>query len=207
MKNHFKRAFAALKRLSIKVSMPLIDYTINFLGFRISLLSFISYVIDWLVFGLIALIASILYYTEPLFQEFSVDNIRLMYTHYPDIVIRSSICNLLLFAFVEPVVISTILSLISIWKWPRKLWDVHIFALGLCGALAIQFLITTTLKNATGKPRPDFLRRCQPVPFTPPLGTLSSIVVCANRNMIVLWDGFRSFPSGHASSRLYNNLI
>lgn len=202
MKNYFKKICAALKRLSIKLSMPLIEYTINFFGFRIPFLSFISYVFDWIVFGLVALIASIFYFTEPLFQEFSVDNTRLMYTHYPEVVIRSPIWALLLFAFVEPVVTCTILSFLSIWKWPRKFWDVHIFALGLCGALAVQFLITTMLKNTAGKPRPDFLGRCQPAPFIPPPGTLSSIVICTNSNMIVLWDGFRSFPSGHASSIL-----
>ena len=61
-------------------------------------------------------------------------------------------------------------------------------------------MITNALKNATGKPRPDFIDRCQPKPDAAdpvPYG-LSTDEVCTRRDL--LKDGYRSFPSGHSSS-------
>lgn len=124
-----------------------------------------------------------------------------MYAHYPEVAVISPIWVLILTSIVIPVVVVFLASILAIWQWPRKLWDFHIYCLGLCGLLAIQFLGVVILKNSTGKPRPDLLARCQPWSLSfPPPGTLANIVICTNTNLVMLWDGFRSFPSGHASS-------
>jgi diacylglycerol diphosphate phosphatase / phosphatidate phosphatase len=66
--------------------------------------------------------------------------------------------------------------------------------------------ITGALKNATGKPRPDLIARCNPKPGTidPPVtfpaGGLSNITICTQTDHSILKDGFRSFPSGHSST-------
>lgn len=113
----------------------------------------------------------------------------------------SPIWVLITTTIIVPVVLTCIWSFTAIWQLPRKIWDLHIFCLGLCGAMAFQFLMVVVLKNSTGKPRPDLLARCQPWSLSfPPAGTLANIVICTNTDLKVLWDGFRSFPSGHASS-------
>jgi membrane-associated phospholipid phosphatase len=60
-----------------------------------------------------------------------------------------------------------------------------------------------SLKNAIGKPRPDLIDRCQPLPGSAdplPFG-LSNYSICTQTNNAILKDGFRSFPSGHSSSK------
>lgn len=186
--------------LSLKCCMPIVDKTILILGFRVSLLSLLSYIADWLVYGLVALIAAILYHSEPLFQEFSLKDRYIMYSYIPEIELITPVWSLIICAIVIPFLTSFLASVFSVWKWPRKLWDTHVFMLGLAGALAFQFIITTVLKNSVGKPRPDFLHRCKPHDYIPPFGTLANIAICSNKNLFILWDGYRSFPSGHATS-------
>ena len=54
-------------------------------------------------------------------------------------------------------------------------------------------------ENCVGRPRPDLFDRCQPpADLTEnPLHSLTSWTVCTRTDL--LQDGFRSFPSGHAS--------
>lgn len=59
-----------------------------------------------------------------------------------------------------------------------------------------------TFKNAVGKPRPDFIDRCQPVRGSHdpvPFG-LSNSTICTQTDQAIMKDGFRSFPSGHSST-------
>ncbi|KAJ4367558.1 hypothetical protein N0V83_007142 [Neocucurbitaria cava] len=75
-------------------------------------------------------------------------------------------------------------------------------------------MITQGMKNLFGKPRPDLLSRCRP-DLTPgaiaraainPVGevfnenwVLVTSAICTNTDTDILNDGFKSFPSGHAS--------
>ncbi len=102
--------------------------------------------------------------------------------------------------------------------WRRKLWELNTGLLGLGLALAVTYLLTDGMKNLFGKPRPDLLSRCDPDvsrarefavgglggrlgEFETQLGggvLLVTSKIC--RKTDKLKDGFRSFPSGHASS-------
>lgn len=106
--------------------------------------------------------------------------------------------------------------------WRRKLWEWHQGWLGLGLSVAGAWFITNALKNMFGKPRPDLLSRCQPDltdvakyvvggiaditggdgarPGSLEGGQLVGAAICTNTDRDVLDDGFRSFPSGHASS-------
>lgn len=88
--------------------------------------------------------------------------------------------------------------------------------MGLALSLATAFMVTQGMKLLFGKPRPDLLSRCQP-----DLGRLQETVVnnvavnvgaefnrawvlvtdaiCTNPDQDIMKDGFKSFPSGHAS--------
>lgn len=96
--------------------------------------------------------------------------------------------------------------------WRRKLWELHTGLLGLALSLISAWFITNGMKNLFGKPRPDLLARCQPdlanlsryivggIANSSSNGQLVSAAICMNTDKDVLDDGFRSYPSGHASS-------
>lgn len=101
--------------------------------------------------------------------------------------------------------------------WKRRLWELHVGWLGLALSLASAWFITNGMKNLFGKPRPDLLSRCNPdianfskyvVGGENVAGGFQRLVraaICqgmADREdaQEILEDGFRSYPSGHASS-------
>lgn len=101
--------------------------------------------------------------------------------------------------------------------WRRKLWELHVGWLGLALAIAGTWFVTNGMKNLFGKPRPDALARCNPdldnfaryvvggADVADGFQRLVSADICrgmAGRDdaQDILEDGFRSYPSGHASS-------
>ena len=96
--------------------------------------------------------------------------------------------------------------------WKRKLWELHMGWIGLGLSLVLAWFFTQGMKNMFGKPRPDLLDRCQPdvqnaadyvvggFAGENPLGLLYSARICQQSDQDKLDDGFRSYPSGHASS-------
>lgn len=96
--------------------------------------------------------------------------------------------------------------------WKRKLWELHVGWLGLALSLVLAWFFTQGMKNMFGKPRPDLLARCEPdidgaADFViggfageNVLGRLYSADICQSNDKEKLDDGFRSYPSGHASS-------
>ncbi|CAN8097723.1 unnamed protein product [Discula destructiva] len=93
-----------------------------------------------------------------------------------------------------PLLLATALNLLTRARTHKH----HVTVLGLLIALALTSFLTDTVKNAVGRPRPDLLARCKMAPGTPRDG-LVGIDVCTETRHHVLHDGWRSFPSGHAS--------
>ena len=89
------------------------------------------------------------------------------------------------------------------FRFKDRLWELNCGILGLVLASGTAFVITGALKNATGKPRPDLIARCLPRLGSAdlPVFGLSNSTICTQTNNSILKDGFRSFPSGHSSSK------
>jgi membrane-associated phospholipid phosphatase len=95
--------------------------------------------------------------------------------------------------------------------WQRKMWEWYAGWTGLALSCALAWLITNGMKNLFGHWRPDMLSRCNPdvaniakyaiggFPTAPDGSYLVSYKICQTTDMSTLDDGFRSFPSGHAS--------
>jgi membrane-associated phospholipid phosphatase len=96
--------------------------------------------------------------------------------------------------------------------WHRRLWEWHAGWLGLGFSLAGAFFVTSGLKDVVGKPRPDFLARCNPDLSNvaayvvgglglnkPSAPILVNTGICQNTDISVVKDGFAAFPSGHSS--------
>ncbi|GAV75743.1 PAP2 domain-containing protein, partial [Cephalotus follicularis] len=78
----------------------------------------------------------------------------------------------------------------------RDVYDLHHSILGLLFAMLITGVITDAIKNAVGRPRPDFFWRCFPdgKDDYDQLGN----VICHGKHSVVK-EGHKSFPSGHTS--------
>ncbi|KAK9894111.1 acid phosphatase/Vanadium-dependent haloperoxidase [Cystobasidium minutum MCA 4210] len=84
----------------------------------------------------------------------------------------------------------------------RSVWDLHAAVLGEVLSLALTISITTVIKVLVGRPRPDIIARCRPESGAEngvPYGLVTS-AICTTTNLGRLQEGFRSFPSGHAST-------
>lgn len=188
---------------------------------RISIALVLSYIFDWVVIILAAAVGAVLSIITPNQRPFSLNNPEISYPHVNTEKISTAVLGIL--ALVAPAVIIFLVCLLLVpgptvskstpkaLVWRRKLWEWHTGWLGLALALASAFLITNGMKNLFGKPRPDLLSRCQPdiqnisefmfagVPNNLEGFNVVSAAICQQTDKSKLDDGFRSFPSGHAS--------
>ncbi|WRT70585.1 uncharacterized protein IL334_007583 [Kwoniella shivajii] len=83
----------------------------------------------------------------------------------------------------------------------RNGWDIHNSVLGLVMSYTMTGVVTQVIKMSVGRPRPDLIARCLPAAGAAdhPVFGLSTIDICTNTNLLILNDGFKSFPSGHSS--------
>ena len=96
----------------------------------------------------------------------------------------------------------------------RELWEWLTGWLGLGLSFVTAFFFAQAVKNLVGKPRPDFLARCNPDSanesayalenYDPSGFVLVDWQICQAKNgsgvgISEFDDGFRSFPSGHSS--------
>ena len=190
-------------------------------GGRISIALVLSYVLDWAIIILAAVVGGVFAIITPNKRPFSVVNPDISFPYVTKE--KISTATLVLCGLVAPAIIIFAVSLLlvpgptvpkSVPKaliWRRKLWEWHTGWLGLGLSLAAAFLITDGMKNLFGQPRPDLLSRCLPdlaniqkyalggFPQTEEGFNLVSATICQQTDKSLLNDGFRSFPSGHAS--------
>lgn len=98
---------------------------------------------------------------------------------------------------VAPALLVPVVSLLT----ERSIADLHSGWLGLLVSLAISGSVTNITKVVVGRPRPDLISRCQPVPgaSNAPVFGLVSEAICTQLSEKIMNDGWRSFPSGHSS--------
>ncbi|ORX97041.1 acid phosphatase/Vanadium-dependent haloperoxidase [Basidiobolus meristosporus CBS 931.73] len=158
----------------------------------------LSYFVDWVIVGLLALGFFLVDKIPPFHRLFSLDNKSISFPHKQYDTIPMSLAAVLV--FVLPLILMALVSLLI----RRSPYDCHNSMLGLCLAMTLTLMITHVLKVTVGRHRPDFISRCQPMlengqePKDPPLG-LTSVDVCTQTNAYVFTDGMKSFPSGHTS--------
>lgn len=101
---------------------------------------------------------------------------------------------------IVPFIIITFVALVI----KRSLHDWHHGTLGLLLSMSLTLLLTEIFKILVGRPRPDFIDRCQPIRGSTDaqIYGLSSSEICTRTDL--LNDGFKSFLSGHSSSILFH---
>ncbi|KAF2622178.1 acid phosphatase/Vanadium-dependent haloperoxidase [Macroventuria anomochaeta] len=188
----------------------------------------LSYIFDWICIIAIAAVGAGWEYLTPYKRPFSPVNLDISYPFEEHetiptwlmavigLVIPAAIIFLVCIIFVPGPTASRGTPKLLIWR--RKLWEWNTGWMGLALSLATAFMVTQGMKLLFGKPRPDLLSRCRP-----DLGRLAQAAVgnyvgggagdnelnpawvmvtdaiCQNTNEDIMKDGFKSFPSGHAS--------
>ena len=148
----------------------------------------------------------------PFAQPFSVNNISLMYPMAdPE---RVPIWMAMVYSCFCPAVIIAIYTLLldgvfskskkvvsrgQRYTWGDRLWELNCGILGLFLAQGAAFVITGSLKNLIGKPRPDLLFRCKLPANTTDPGLPSFGLVhranCTQTDAYILQDGMISYGS------------
>lgn len=184
----------------------------------------ISYAFDWaLLFGF-AVAGFFIGNLSPNKRPFNLEDPNISFPLRDDTV---SVLNAFLACVVGPILVIIAVSLLiaprstavpgtpQSVKWRRKMWELHAGLLGLVFSVVATWFIVSTTKILLGKPRPNAIARCQPdleniaryivggvagtSSSSPAGGQLVSADICKNPDQGVVDEGFRSFPSGHAS--------
>ncbi|RZB54259.1 putative lipid phosphate phosphatase 3, chloroplastic isoform D [Glycine soja] len=96
-----------------------------------------------------------------------------------------------IYAILLPIVI-----FLGVYIRRRDVYDLHHAVLGLLFSVLITAVFTEAIKNAVGRPRPDFFWRC--FPDGKDVYDKWGDVIC-HGDQKVIKEGYKSFPSGHTS--------
>ncbi|EEC69905.1 hypothetical protein OsI_00314 [Oryza sativa Indica Group] len=145
---------------------------------------------DWVVLILLAAVVIALHFAPP-FSRF-VGKDMMTYVSYP--VKQSTVpaWGVPIISIVCPVII-----FLSVYIARRDVYDLHHATLGVLYSVLITAVVTTVVKNAVGRPRPDFFWRCFP-DGKQLYDQVTGDVICHGEKSF-LKDGRKSFPSGHTS--------
>ncbi|KAI7857011.1 phosphatidic acid phosphatase type 2/haloperoxidase [Circinella umbellata] len=131
----------------------------------------------------------------PFHREFSVQDKSIMYSYTVNETVPA--WSLVLICLLGPIVFIGLISLFI----QKSVHDFHSGVLGLCLALSMTIMLTDIIKITSGRPRPDFLSRCQPIAGSvDPIYGVSNVTICTTPiDSHIMVDGYKSFPSGHSS--------
>ncbi|KAL5194804.1 Lipid phosphate phosphatase 2 [Glycine soja] len=176
------RAVAAKKMPEIQLGM----HTIRSHGTRVAR----THMHDWLILLLLVIIDAVLNLIQP-FHRF-VGEGMMTDLRYP---LKA---NTIPFWAVPIIAILLPLAVFLVYYFIRKdVYDLHHAIMGLLFSVLITAVMTDAIKDAVGRPRPDFFWRCFPDGkgvFDP----VTSNVLCTGDKGVIK-EGHKSFPSGHTS--------
>ncbi|KAK8933598.1 Lipid phosphate phosphatase 2 [Platanthera zijinensis] len=145
---------------------------------------------DWIILVLLGIIDIILNVIEP-FHRF-VGRDMMTDLRYP---LKS---NTIPFWAVPMIGIALpVFIIFGIYFKKQNVYDLHNAILGLMFSVLITGVLTDAIKDAAGRPRPDFFWRCFPdgKDF---YDNITTSVIC-HGDKSVIKEGHKSFPSGHSS--------
>ncbi|KAF9591869.1 hypothetical protein IFM89_008915 [Coptis chinensis] len=161
-------------------------HTLRSHGFRVAR----THMHDWIILLLLGGIVIVLYAVIHPFYRF-VGRDMMTDLKYPLKDNTVPVWAVLVVAILLPVLI-----FVFIYYRRRDVYDLHHGVLGLFYSILITAVLTDAIKNAVGRPRPDFFWRCFPdgKDVYDHLGN----VVCHGVASVIK-EGHKSFPSGHTS--------
>ncbi|KAK9063714.1 hypothetical protein SSX86_017586 [Deinandra increscens subsp. villosa] len=148
-----------------------------------------SHMHDWLILVLLAIIEIVLNIIHPFYRF--VGEEMMTDLKYPMKDNTVPVWSVPIYAVLLPIVVFTFFYLRR-----RDVHDLHHAILGLLFSVLITGVITDAIKDAVGRPRPDFFWRCFPdgIDNYDRWGN----VICHGDDKDIR-EGHKSFPSGHTS--------
>jgi len=155
----------------------------------------LSYAPDWIITLLVGGLFFILGHIDGFKREFSLTDTSLQHTFA--VHERISNTNLGIIAVVAPLILMPLINLMTV----RSFWDWHNSWLGVICATAFAGTATNIVKVTVGRPRPDVINRCQPLPGSHDAAVfgLVNATICTQLDEAIMRDGWKSFFSGHSS--------
>lgn len=145
---------------------------------------------DWIILLLLIVLVIILNVIEP-FHRF-VGRDMMADLHYPLKSNTIPVWAVPIIAILMPAFI-----IIGIYIKKPNVYDLHNALLGLLFSVLITGVLTDAIKDAVGRPRPDFFWRCFPDGKELYDNITSSVICHGDKSGIK--EGHKSFPSGHSS--------
>ncbi|XP_047330353.1 putative lipid phosphate phosphatase 3, chloroplastic [Impatiens glandulifera] len=144
---------------------------------------------DWLILLLLVALDVGLNIIPPFYRFVSKDMLTDLKYPFKDNTIP--VWSVPIYAVLLPIVIFIVFYIVK-----RDVYDLHHSILGILFAVLITGVLTDSIKNATGRPRPNFFWRCFPdgIDKYDSLGN----VICSGQYSVIK-EGYKSFPSGHSS--------
>ncbi|MBA0790290.1 hypothetical protein Gohar_014951 [Gossypium harknessii] len=161
------------------------SHTIRSHGFAIAR----THMHDWLILLLLVVIWVVILIIHPFYRfvgKDMMDDLR-----YP---LKSN--TVPVWAVPMYAVLLPMLIFIFVYIRRRDVYDLHHAVLGLLFSVLVTAVITDSIKNAVGRPRPDFFWRC--FPDGKDVYDKWGNVIC-HGDKSVIREGHKSFPSGHTS--------
>ncbi|PUZ55465.1 hypothetical protein GQ55_5G213900 [Panicum hallii var. hallii] len=149
-----------------------------------------SHAWDWVALLLLVAVDALLNVVEP-FHRF-VGAGMMADLRYPMKANTVPVWAVPVIAVIAPVVI-----FIVIYIRRRNVYDLHHAILGILFAVLITGVLTDAIKDAVGRPRPNFFWRCFP-DGKAVYDSITTGVIC-HGDPKVIKEGHKSFPSGHTS--------
>ncbi|XVE58750.1 hypothetical protein DITRI_Ditri04bG0194100 [Diplodiscus trichospermus] len=145
---------------------------------------------DWIILLLLVVIDGLLNFIEPFHRFVGEDMMTdLKFPFHKDTI---PVWAVPFFAVLLPLVI------FSIYYYFRKdVYDFHHAVLGILFSVLLTGVITDSIKDLVGRPRPNFFWRCFP-DGKAVFDKITGDVVC-HGNASDIKEGYKSFPSGHTS--------
>ncbi|KAI3777255.1 hypothetical protein L1987_47053 [Smallanthus sonchifolius] len=144
---------------------------------------------DWLILIVLAVIMVVLQFIHPFYRFVGKDMMSDLKYPLKD--------NTVPFWAVPVYAVLLPMAVFLVFYFHRRdVYDLHHAILGLLFSVMITGVITNAIKDAVGRPRPDFFWRCFPdgKDIYDRLGN----VICHGDSNVVR-EGHKSFPSGHTS--------
>ncbi|KAF0902966.1 hypothetical protein E2562_022605 [Oryza meyeriana var. granulata] len=149
-----------------------------------------SHAYDWLALLLLVVVDGLLNAIEP-FHRF-VGAGMMTDLRYPMKSNTVPLWAVPIIAVIGPVIIFTV-----IYIRRRNVYDLHHAVLGILFSVLITGVLTDAIKDAVGRPRPNFFWRCFPDGIAV-FDNVTTGVIC-HGHASVIKEGHKSFPSGHTS--------
>uniref|UniRef100_A0A0D6QTI8 Phosphatidic acid phosphatase type 2/haloperoxidase domain-containing protein n=1 Tax=Araucaria cunninghamii TaxID=56994 RepID=A0A0D6QTI8_ARACU len=145
---------------------------------------------DWLMVVLLLVIEVVLNAIHPFYRFVGKDMMTDL--RYPMKSNTVPIWSVPIYAMLLPILVFVIFNIRK-----KDVNDLHHAILGLLFSIFITAVITDSIKDAVGRPRPDFFWRCFPdgkEVYDP----VTTDVICHGDSGVIR-EGHKSFPSGHTS--------